>query len=225
MTTNSTTWMMDGTIRAVTSRKQRASRLSPEERRHQLIDCAVRVFARRGLGRASHAEVAKEAGVAVPTVFSYFKNRDELVDAVLQEVERYYEDMADQYHRDNLPAQRVLVDHGLAFAASVDSHRDHARVLLDWSTAIRDRVWPLYLEFYDRMVRTFENTIRRGQEEGGLASDLDAENAALMLVGSAFMVVQMKFTGRPPDLVYRYLVALLRGAIGPEAVQAALSLC
>lgn len=216
--------MIDGRIAPVSNGKHRASRLSPEERRRQLIECAVRVFARRGLGRASHAEVAKEAGVAVPTVFSYFKNRDGLVDAVLQEVERYYQDMADQYHRDNLPAQRVLVDHGLAFAASVDSHRDHARVLLDWSTAIRERVWPLYLEFYDRMVCKFEATIRRGQEEGGVPAELDAENTALMLVGSAFMVVQMKFTGRPPDLVYRFLLALLRGAIGQEAVQAALYL-
>lgn len=206
------------------SRKQRASRLSPEDRRRQLLDCAVRVFARRGLGRASHAEVAQEAGVAVPTVFAYFKNRDELVDAVLREVERYYEDMADQYHRGNAPAPRVLVDHGLAFAASVDSHRDHARVLLDWSTAIRDRVWPLYLDFYDRMVRRFEASIRRGQREGSLPGDLDAENAALMLVGSAFMVVQMKFTGRPPEQVYRFLLALLRGAIGPEAVRTALQL-
>jgi len=167
--------------------------------------------------------VAKEAGVAVPTVFSYFRNRDELVRTVLSEVERYYEDMADQYHRDDLPAPRILVDHGLAFAASVDSHRDHARVLLDWSTAIRDKVWPLYLEFYDRIVRRFESTIRRGKDEGALPGDLDAENAALMLVGSAFMVLQMKFTRRPPDLLYRFLLALLRGAIGPDAVQAALS--
>ena len=44
------------------SARQRANRLSPEDRRRQLLDCAIRVFGRRGLGRGGHAEVASEAG-------------------------------------------------------------------------------------------------------------------------------------------------------------------
>jgi len=203
--------------------KRRASRLSPDERRSQLLECAIRVFARRGIGRGAHAEVAGEAGVAVPTVFTYFKTREELLRAVLDAVRRYYEDMADRYHGQDLLAPRVLVDHGLAFAASVDSHRDYARVLLGWGTAIREEIWPLYLDFHDRMVKKFEATIRRGQAEGSIPADLETENSALILVGSAFMVMQMKFTHRPPEQVHRFMLALLRGAVGAEAVAAALT--
>lgn len=209
--------------RRVEKLRSRAQRLSPAERRRQLVDCAVRVFARRGLSRAGHAEVAAEAGVAVATAFAYFKTRDELVRAVLDEVQRYYEEMAARYHTLERAAPRVLVDHGLAFAASVDTHRDHARVLLDWSTAIREQVWPLYLHFYGRIVEKFEDTIRRGQAAGAISADLDVENTALMLVGSAFMVVQMKFTGRPADQVHRFMLALLRGAIGADAMAVALA--
>jgi TetR/AcrR family hemagglutinin/protease transcriptional regulator len=202
--------------------RRRASRCSPQERRLQLLACAVRVFARRGLGRGGHAEVASEAGVAVPTVFAYFKTREELVGAVLDTVRQYYEEMADHYHRSDRPAPRVLFDHSLAFAASIDSHSDHARVLLDWSTAIREEVWPLYLDFYDMMAGKFAATIERGQSDGSIAADLDAENTALILVGSAFMVAQMKFTRRAPEQVHRFLLALLRGAVGPHAVSVAL---
>jgi len=203
--------------------KRRANRLTSEQRRAQLLECAIRVFARRGIGRGAHAEVAAEAGVAVPTVFSYFKTRDDLLHAVLDAVQRYYEDMGDHYHGQDLPAPRVLVDHGLAFAASVDSHPDYARVLLDWGTAIREDIWPLYLDFHDRMVKKFEATIRRGQAEGSILGDLESENSALLLVGSAFMVMQMKFTHRPPEQVHRFMLALLRGAVGPAAVAAALA--
>ena len=76
----------------------RARRLSPTERRTQLLTCALRVFARRGLGEARHAEIAKEAGVSIPAVFFYFPTRADLVDAVLCEVERFYRTMADEIH-------------------------------------------------------------------------------------------------------------------------------
>ena len=52
--------------------RKRASKLSPEVRREQLLMQAIKVFARRGLGAGRHAEIAEEAQVSVPTVFSYF---------------------------------------------------------------------------------------------------------------------------------------------------------
>src|SRR5215510_2353636 len=96
--------------------RPRARRLLPTERRAQLLICALRVFARRGLGEARHGEIAKEAGVSVPTVFFYFPTRNELVNAVLDEVERFYIELAEQAHRRDLPAQQILLQHAVAFA-------------------------------------------------------------------------------------------------------------
>jgi TetR/AcrR family transcriptional regulator, hemagglutinin/protease regulatory protein len=200
----------------------RAMRLDPDVRRSQLLECAIRVFARRGLGRGSHAEVAKEAGVAVPTVFAYFRTRSELVTEVLREVARYYFDMADRHYKPENPAARALLDFALAFASSVESHADVATVLLDWSTAVRSEIWPLFLEFHRSMVERIEDTIRRGQREGTMAAALDANNAALIIVGSAHLVLQMKFSRTSPEKVHRFLLALLRAAIGPAALAAAI---
>src|SRR6185369_60404 len=115
--------------------RPRARRLPPTERRTQLLTCALRVFARRGLGEGRHAEIAKEAGVSVPTVFFYFPTRADLVQAVLDEVERLYVEMAVLIHGCPLPAPRIMLDHATTFANSVDTHPDYARVWLDWSTA------------------------------------------------------------------------------------------
>jgi TetR/AcrR family hemagglutinin/protease transcriptional regulator len=183
----------------------------------------MRVFARRGIGRGSHADVAREAGVAVPTVFAYFQTREELVRAVLAEVVRYYTAMADEYHVPTKPAPSAQLDHAIAFAASVDTHPDHARVLLEWSTSVRDEIWPLFLRFHQEMVSKIEATIRRGQRQGDVSRELDAENAALMIIGAVHLLVQMKFTRCPPEKVHRFQLALLRGAIGPDAVARALA--
>lgn len=199
--------------------RPRARRLSPTERRTQLLACALRVFARRGLGEARHAEIAKEAGVSIPTVFVYFPTRRELVDTVLGEVERFYRAMADQVHRQKLPAPQVLLMHGTAFANSVDTDADYARVWLDWSTAIRDEVWPRYLNFQAYVVKVIEKTIRRGQREGDFAADIDPEDNAYLMFGSAHLIAQMKFTRQSPERIERFLHTLVRIAIGGLPVE------
>jgi AcrR family transcriptional regulator len=54
------------------SGRRRAHPLDEAERRALLLQCAIRVFARRGIGAARRAEIASKAKVSVPTVFFYF---------------------------------------------------------------------------------------------------------------------------------------------------------
>lgn len=188
--------------------------MAPEERRALLLAHAVAVFARRGLQGARHAEIAKAAGVSVAATFVYFPTRDDLADAVLGEVERFYLAQAEAVHAVTAPASRVLLEHARAFAASVASHPDHARVWLDWSTAMRDEVWPRYLAFQARVVSLLEATIRRGQRQGDVDPDVVAEDEATLLFGAAAMVAQMQFTRVPTARLERFLASLVRSVGG-----------
>jgi TetR/AcrR family hemagglutinin/protease transcriptional regulator len=198
--------------------RRRARRLPPADRREQLLDRAVTVFAARGIGRAAHADVARAAAVSVPTVFAYFRTRSALVRAVLDRVAHYFDQIADRFHPPTYTAPRALLGHAVAFATSVDSDPDYARVLLEWSTAIRDDVWPLFLRFQEGMLNRCRQTIEHGQREGTISADVDPESAALMIIGSGWMVIQMSFTHWPPERIHRFLLAQLRGAIGADAV-------
>ena len=196
------------------ARKPRASRLDQAERRAQLLQCAMRVFARRGLGAARHAEIAEEAGVSVPAVFFYFPTREELVDAILEEVDRFLVEMAEKIHADDRAAPEILLEHARAFAASVDTHPDYARVWLDWSTAIREEMWPRYLDFQERIVAILARTIRRWLNERGVANDVEIEDDARLMVAAAHMVAQMKFTRVPPEKLDHFLNTLVSAALG-----------
>jgi TetR/AcrR family hemagglutinin/protease transcriptional regulator len=195
------------------TKRARARRLDPAERRPQLLQCAIRVFARRGLGGAHHAEIAREARVSVPTVFFYFPTREALVMAVLDEVARFLTEMTVTIHSGGGPAPQIVLAHAKAFADSVDTHTDYARVWLDWSTAIREEIWPHYLEFQERIVAIIANTIRRWRLERGITDD-EAEDDARLIVGSAHMIAQLKFTRCPADKVDHFLRTLVRSTLG-----------
>ena len=199
------------------TRPVRAPRLAPADRRAQLLTCAIKAFADAGVSRAGHADVARLAGVSVPTVFVYFPTREALVDAVLGEVGRFIvEDVLSpvQQRADDVPA--LLVQTAVAFTEAVGTHPDHARVWLDWSTAFRGDVWPHYLKFQDRVVEVLKATVQRGKRDGSLAPRLDADDATRLIVGSAHMLAQMKFMGREPAQVAHFMQTLVDGFRAPE---------
>lgn len=62
---------------------ERSPRVPKRERtRRQLIDAALRLFARQDAGATSLLELAQEAEVAHGTVYNYFRTREEMIDAV-----------------------------------------------------------------------------------------------------------------------------------------------
>src|SRR5579864_1342515 len=160
-----------------TAKRRRARPLERPERRALLLKSAIRVFARRGLGGARHSEIAREAKVAVPTVFFYFPTREALVREVLEEVARFFLAMTERMHSTDRPAPEIVVEHGRVFADAMVTHPDYARVLLEWSTALREEVWPLYLQFHENNIRIIAHTIRKWRHETGRLHDQDAQDA------------------------------------------------
>ena len=205
------------------SEPRQRRRLSPEARRERLLTCALRVFARRGIGAAHHAEIAAEAGVSVPTVFVYFPTRAALVDAVLAEVARFYIALAEDVHASGGPALEVVNAHAMAFARSIDEHPDYASVLLNWSSAVRTEHWPRYRAMETRVLALMARTLARGQRQGSVAREITATDAARIVYGAAYLIAQQKLSGEPQadssrffDAVVRVLMSSLTKSTGRE---------
>jgi TetR/AcrR family hemagglutinin/protease transcriptional regulator len=174
----------------------------------------MRVFARRGLGAARHAEIARVARVSVPTVFVYFPTRKALVRAILEEVARFFTEMAETVHSKSEPAPDLILRHLRAFADAVDTHPDHTRVLLEWSTALRDEVWPLFLRFQEKIIALIGRTIRRWRLETASDRDPEAEDDARMIAATGYVLVQMKVAKLPNARIERFLHTLVRDTLG-----------
>lgn len=62
------------------------ARPKSEDKRNAILDAATRVFAERGLTAAPTSEISKQAGVAEGTLFTYFKTKDDLINALYREL-------------------------------------------------------------------------------------------------------------------------------------------
>ncbi|HEX3324419.1 MAG TPA: TetR/AcrR family transcriptional regulator [Solirubrobacterales bacterium] len=56
-----------------------ASKAPPIDKRRQILDAAIRVFARQGFHSTRVSDIADEAGVAYGLVYHYFKSKDEVL--------------------------------------------------------------------------------------------------------------------------------------------------
>lgn len=180
-------------------------RMNPDDRRAQLLNCGVQVFARLGIGRASHAEVARAAGVSVATVFNYFPTREILVEQILSQVDNFLTGMLESIETSHLDTPQALYSLMRAFADAAITHTDFVRVWLEWSTSIRDEIWPKYLEFQERIINRVRQMIVKGKAEGAVAPDVDPEDAARIVIGDAHMVALMHFAHRAEGDIDRFL--------------------
>jgi TetR/AcrR family fatty acid metabolism transcriptional regulator len=57
----------------------------PTDRRRELLDAAVRVFARKGYRAARVGDIAEEAGVAHGLLYHYFRSKDEVLETVFRD--------------------------------------------------------------------------------------------------------------------------------------------
>src|SRR3954470_6561131 len=56
------------------------------DRRRDLLDAAVRVFARKGFHASRVGDIAEEAGVAHGLLYHYFRSKDEVLETIFREV-------------------------------------------------------------------------------------------------------------------------------------------
>ena len=191
----------------------RAMRLSHDERREQLVACAVRVFAKHGLVASTHAQVAAAAKVSVPAVFFYFATRDALVGAVLAEVERFYTRALASANDPTLPADRTLAGVARAMTGTLDTHPDYSRIWMEWSVSVRSRIWPRFLKLHGSIARTIAKVIERGQREGLFRRDIDPGDEATILVCASWALIQMKETGASPERMQGFQRSMVRSVV------------
>jgi AcrR family transcriptional regulator len=55
-----------------------------EDRREQILEAALRVFARKGFARSTNKDIATEAGITPGLIYHYFDSKEALLQAVIE---------------------------------------------------------------------------------------------------------------------------------------------
>ena len=64
------------------------SRLSPQERKRTFVEVAIRLFSENGVESTTMQQIAKEAGVSYGLFYHYFRSKDDLLTAAVDELSK-----------------------------------------------------------------------------------------------------------------------------------------
>lgn len=154
-----------------------------EDRREQIIDAALRVFAEKGFARATNRDIAQEAGITTGLIYYYFKSKEDLLRAALEErspiqvMTQMTPEMLEQSPEVFLPLllRRILsILEGEQFVNII-------RVLLPEILHGATEVTPIALSFFQRVLGFLSNYFQLQASKGTLRADLETEKAAQML--------------------------------------------
>lgn len=174
----------------------RGRRLEPKARREQLLEHAISAFAKGGIERAVHADVAARANVSTPTVFKYFPTREALVKAVLDRVETTLTELIERIpDGSNISASDMTYIWAKALTFLCETKPDLMKVTLSWSVAfssVRDR----YIVFENR---NLDMLVSR------MDQPIDDRSDARILFASAILFIRMHFDNSSEDVRRRYV--------------------
>lgn len=175
-----------------------------EDRREQIIDAAMRVFAQKGFSKATNRDVAREAGITTGLIYYYFENKEALLKAVLEErsplqvTTQITPEMLQHPPEVFWPVliQRVLV------VVEDEQFVGILRVMLP-EVLHNPEVTPLITGFIQRMLDFMRGYLRIQIAKGTVRADINLEVVAQMLIGAVLtFVVRRQFARDPQALAY-----------------------
>ncbi len=197
------------------------TRLSPDQRRAQLVDHAIACFAEHGIARATQAQIAARAGVSVSAVYSYFRTRPDLVAAVLDTVAATIAAMVTAAIAAPGPPAQRLSYLARETADMADSAPDTVRVWLDWSSGVRADVWPQFLVLQSRLQDLVE-AVLAGSDS---ARTPVTRSAARLFVGGAHTLALMRFADVDAAAQQLFIDQMVAGVMAVTAPVAAAPHC
>lgn len=187
--------------------RERAERMPAAERREQILDAAIVVFAERGYRVATTADIAAVAEISQPAIFKYFKSRDELFLAVIDRIIERSVALWEEATSTQVSPLRTLIITAAAWRSQAvtgtrAARRDALLAVLYQAAAeaaADPAVAARLAAGYAAMVRPIAQLLDQARGAGEVRSDLDAIAAAWQLVGQGQLYGLMRLIGAEAD--------------------------
>ena len=177
-------------------------------RQDDILQAALRVFARDGIARARISDVASEAGMPVSSLYEYYKSKEELAYAVpLIKVGEFFIEYAERGAKLTNVRER-LRDY---IVRSVDFARRNP----EWARTLYLEVWPSVLvsearvrTALDEYVLIIVELLAAGEAKGEWAAPGNRYETATILVGSTNQLIITWLMYRRPRNIKRGATSL-----------------
>lgn len=168
-----------------------------EQRRNDIIDAAETIFARKGVDRATMADVAKEARLSRGLIYFYFKDKDDLYLAIMlratQALRSFFEDAVSSR---NTGFDKIR-SMGRAYVEFYKACPNYFNALADFEARNIDASNPLETEREcllegNKVLEMMAAAIVEGIQDGSIREDIgDPMQTAICLWGCTHGVIQI----------------------------------
>ncbi|WP_341241192.1 TetR/AcrR family transcriptional regulator [uncultured Nocardioides sp.] len=188
-------------------------RMSSGERRQQVVTLAAGLFDKSGYSSTTMDDIAREVGVAKPTLYHYFPSKDDILHAIHEE----FIDLLIDRHLSRLDtglrSEQLLLEVMADILELMETHRGHVRVFFEHHRELTvEARGPIKLK-RDRYEKIVEELIADGVATG-VIRPVDTHLAALATFGMcnwAYQWYRPDGKLRSRELAYQFWNYLLYG--------------
>jgi TetR/AcrR family fatty acid metabolism transcriptional regulator len=167
------------------------------DRRRQILDAAVRVFARSGFHGARVGDIAEEAGVAYGLVYHYFKSKEQLLETIFRDTWTQMLARVREVEGSGADASEQVRQVTALLLRTWRRDPDLVRVLVREVT--RSPHVQQEIEEITEGMKALERIIERGQERGEFRSQIDPRLGAVVFYGALDEILTGWVLGQLPD--------------------------
>ncbi|HEY7850776.1 MAG TPA: TetR/AcrR family transcriptional regulator [Ktedonobacterales bacterium] len=154
-----------------------------EERRAQILEAALEVFARQGFHQARMDDIAQASGLSKGALYLYYKSKDAIIGALLHSIFSIMLTRAKAIEGERGTARERILRITQRFANEVERFAPAMPVMLEfYAVAAREGSARGYLgEMYDEYAATLAHVLAQGIERGEFHSD-NPQGLAIALI-------------------------------------------
>jgi AcrR family transcriptional regulator len=152
------------------------------DRRRELVDAAVRVFARNGFHASRVGDIAEEAGVAHGLLYHYFRSKDEVLETIFRETWSGLVIETERIEESGVELREQLLRFARIYLGSWLQTPELIRVLVREvarSPEVGNRVDEIH-----ELFRALQRMIDTAQERGEVRAGCDSQIAAWAVYGA-----------------------------------------
>jgi TetR/AcrR family transcriptional regulator, fatty acid metabolism regulator protein len=156
----------------------------PIDRRRQILDAAVRVFARQGFHACRVSDIAREAGVAYGLVYHYFESKDQVLNELFAERWSLLLGAIEEIDARPIPPREKL-DAVAGFI--IDSYRhdpELMKVIIVEVTRAANSFGRTHLPEISQAYDLIARIVSDAQEQGAFRDDVDPLYASMWFYGA-----------------------------------------
>lgn len=165
-------------------------RIIQKDAKQKIFEAAAELFARDGYYKTSVREICEAAGVTKPVLYYYFKDKETLLEALVNETYSKVDELMAKHIGENICLTDVLKGLTNLYLDFI-KHYPHLTKFSTFiqSSSVPKRILEIKINRYQNEMQKFEKLIIQSQKKGIVEVKLNAEILAKNFIGTIIIML------------------------------------